>query len=197
MHHRIAVLLLALAVAACAAPRFEADVTRFHVDDVQAFAGRQVTVKPARPDLDGLEFAGYAALLGEALGRLGFVPAGEGAPDWIAYLDYSVTPLATGSEGGARVSVGGGHFGRHVGVSGGLSLPLGEDEPDTVYSRRISLALVDAASGTRLWEGRAVSVGRVRDLEAVMPLLIEALLRDFPGESGKTVAVELPVEEPR
>ncbi len=197
MLYRIAVPLLALAVAACAAPRFKADVTRFYVDDVHAFAGKRVTVKPARPDLEGLEFAEAAARLGEALGKLGFVPAGEGEPDWIADLDYSVTPLATESGSDARIGIGGGHFGRHVGLSGGLSLPLGKNGPDTVYSRRISLALVDAASGTRLWEGRAVSVGRVKDLGAVMPLLIEALLRDFPGRSGQTVEVELPVEEPR
>ncbi|MFQ5346958.1 MAG: DUF4136 domain-containing protein [Rhodothalassiaceae bacterium] len=195
MFRPLCVLCFVALLGACAAQQFEADVTRFHVAGLSDYEGKRVRVEPARDDIDGVVFARYAAMLGERLAALGFVPAGKDEPDWLARLDYSVTATETAPESGARIGIGGGHFGRHVGVSGAVGFPIGGHAPEAVYNRRISLALIEAGSGRRLWEGRAVSTGRTADLDAVMPLLIKALLEGFPGESGRTVKVRLPVEE--
>ncbi|RMD89375.1 MAG: DUF4136 domain-containing protein [Alphaproteobacteria bacterium] len=194
MFRRLVILVLVALAGACTGPQFEAEVTRFHVAGLSDYEGKRIRVEPARDDIDGVVFARYAAMLGERLAALGFVPAGKDEPDWLARLDYSVTATETAPESGAQVGIGAGHFGRHVGVSGAFGFPIGGHEPEAVYNRRISLALIEAESGRRLWEGRAVSTGRTADLDAVMPLLIKALLEGFPGESGRTVEVRLPVE---
>lgn len=186
-------LLLAGLLSACSGNELEADVTRFHLGPMLGMTGKRVTIEPARPELEGLEFSGHAARVGEELGRHGFTPAGAGEADILALLDYSVSPIEVERDSPLRIGLGGGGFGRNVGGSAGLSFPVGGGS-STVWVRRIDLVLTDAVSGVRLWEGRAVSEGKVQDLAFVLPLLTEALLSDFPGESGRTVRVEIDPE---
>lgn len=189
----ILVSLLAFLLAACSGNELEADVTRFHLGPLLEMTGKRLTVRPARPELEGLEFSRHAARVGNELGRHGFTPAGEGEADIVALLDYSVGQIEVERDSPLRIGLGAGGFGRNVGGGAGLSFPVGGGS-STVWVRRIDLVLTDAVSGVRLWEGRAVSEGKVEDLDFVLPLLAEALLADFPGESGRTVRVEIDPE---
>lgn len=184
-------LFLVALTTACASRGFEADVTRFHDNAFDGQSGQSVTIRPAREALDGLEFAQYAALVGEKLGAVGFTAAGEATPDLIAQLDYLITPIASAEKESGRLSIGGGSFGRHGGISSGVSFPVGETSRDTVFRRRIDLVLINAETGKHLWEGRAISTGKVGDPAIILPLLAEALLQDFPGVSGRTIEVTL------
>lgn len=180
---------------ACSDNRLEADVTRFHLGSLLDTVGRRVTIRPARPELESLEFDRHAVRVGEELARHGFTPAGDGAFDIVALLDYSVSPIEVERESPMRIGIGGGGFGSHVGGGAGLSFPVGGGS-STVWARRIDLVLTDEATGARLWEGRAVSEGKVQDLDFVLPLLTKALLRDFPGISGQTLQIEIDPEAP-
>lgn len=186
---------LALLVAACSSSVFKADVTRFHGQSVENYLGQSVIIRPIEGMTGNLEFSSYAAMVGQKLGELGFTPAGAETPDIVAQLDYHITPIATASSSGASMSIGAGSFGRRSGVGGGVSFPVGESKQKTAYSRRLELVLIDQASGTRIWEGRAMSEGTQADPQIIIPLLAEALLSEFPGLSGQTVTVKINPEQ--
>lgn len=192
---RIIFPALALGLAACGPSTFEADVTRFYDQAARLEpAGRTVRIEPAEEAMSGLEFASFADHVRAELTRLGFETGGGAAADLVVTMDYAVDPVAVADRGnGVSVSIGGGTGGGGLGVGGGISFPLGDREPERVYQRRLSLTFADPARGERLWEGRAVSVGATRDLSAALPLLAEALLKNFPGAAGETREVEIPL----
>ena len=49
--------------------------------------------------------------------------------------------------------------------------------------------------GPFVFEGRVVSIGGSKDLPKVMPLMIDAIFSDFPGENGSTVRVIIKPEK--
>lgn len=191
-------VVLVLLLAACASS-FTADVTRFH--DLPPADGKTVQIvakDPARQDT--LEFQRYADMVGARLAALGYRPPETGAPsDLVAGIDYGVgpgrQPLRDG-DGGSSVGVGvggGSRGGVSVGLSTAFNLSGGEEEP--IYMRRFYLDLTRRATDERLFEGRAESEGRTRDLGRVMPYLVDALFKEFPGESGVTTEVKIKVTE--
>ena len=55
----------------------------------------------------------------------------------------------------------------------------------TTYTSRLGLVLLEGGSiGKRLYEGTAKSTGPSGSLSTVMPYLVEALFKEFPGKSG-------------
>jgi len=65
------------------------------------------------------------------------------------------------------------------------------------YSRAIALDIVDAASikegqPKKILESRTKSVGSCSSFAGVFDEMLEAMFKDFPGESGKVISVELP-----
>lgn len=64
-----------------------------------------------------------------------------------------------------------------------------------VYRRRLELD-IDAKDqpGKRYYEGRVENTADNGALPAVMPYLIRALFTDFPGNSGQTRRIDVPVE---
>jgi len=90
------------------------------------------------------------------------------------------------------VGVGGstGSYGSGVGLGIGLNLGGG---PRRMQDLQLSVRIDDAATGQALWEGRALT-----QVPAKAPAnqpglaaakLAEALFKDFPGESGRTISV--------
>ncbi len=66
------------------------------------------------------------------------------------------------------------------------------------YRHELSLELRDGAAQRRnelrkLYEGRASADSGCPQLNAVMPYLVKALLREFPGSNGRSVVVNVPV----
>jgi hypothetical protein len=69
----------------------------------------------------------------------------------------------------------------------------------TDYRRGFFLYIVDARSfgGEKLnvlYQGSAISEGRSANLSQVMPAMIKALFREFPGVSGETRRESIPME---
>ena len=184
----ISLAALLLLLAGCAR-NFEAEVTRFHT--IVQVGGQTATIVPADPQLAGLEFTSFADIVGGQLERYGYSAAGTAAPDLRVIMGYALAEI--GSErGGPTVGLGVGRFGHHTGVSFSGLFNIGGRR--TYYSYRLDLVIEDVASGQRLFEGHSITSGLGPDMGAVMPYLVAALLENFPGQSGATIRVELPVE---
>lgn len=180
-------LLLAASLAGCASGGGKRpagggiDVARFHLGEPVARA--QIAVEPFdKADANRPEFPAYAAAVGRQLSRLGWqvVPTTKGS-EQIALIDV---------EQGSREAVAAlsaARIGR--GVSG--SAPAGTSAG--VTATLLEVAIRRRSDGTVFWEGRAVGEARTGTPEAsgtgAVERLAEALFRDFPGESGRTIRV--------
>lgn len=186
-----AAAFVATSLAACASPRFEADVVRFHRNDLAPAA--TVSLRHADPQVtQSLEFQQYAAVIGERLARHGFRPATGGAADLIGEVGYVTSTRAAlrdGSSSPVSVGVGVGGIGSNVGVSVGTAFGLGrKSEGNGTRVHTLSLRLMKP-DGQTVWEGRATAeTDREKggDFAAMLPKLADALLANFPGPSGQT-----------
>lgn len=188
-------LMLAVALAGCTTPQ-GADVVRFHTS--QPIGRGTIAIVPADKERAGsLEFETYARSIGQELARLGFTPvqSATGA-NMTALVD-----VAQGSRAGvprqSGLSVGlGGLFGSgNVGLGTSVQVPVGQkSSSNEIQSITLSVQLRDSG-GRPLWEGRATteaSAGKATATPAgAVPALARALFSDFPGQSGRTVRVQL------
>jgi hypothetical protein len=62
-----------------------------------------------------------------------------------------------------------------------------------VYTRTLKFNMEQ--TGKRVFEATAVSEGTTRELPSIMPYLVASVFEGFPGESGKTRRVELPMQK--
>jgi hypothetical protein len=218
---RAAVLMLLAGLAACATP-FKADVSRFQTQ-LPAPAGQTFTVVADDPALaGGLEFSQYARYVADNMARLGYTPAapGQGA-DLIVRFDYGIDggrervrstgfydPFYDPWFGYSRFGYG--RFGYHrpfrYSRLGYYGRPWGYGfydpwfgGPDvvsyTVYTSGIEMKIDRAATGERLFEGKAQALSTSNRLQYLVPNLVEAMFTDFPGNSGETVRISVAPED--
>ena len=212
---RAAVPLLLAGLAACATP-FKADVSRFQTQ-LPAPAGQTFTVVADDPELaGGLEFAQYADYVEANMAQLGYTQAapGQGA-DLIVRFDYGV------DQGRERVRSTGfrdpfydpwygygrfGYYRPYYSRLGYYGRPWGfgfhdpwfggpEIRSYTVYTSGIDLKIDRAATGERLFEGKAEAVSTSNRLPYLVPNLVEAMFTGFPGNSGETVRISIAPED--
>ncbi len=203
-------LLVVSLLAACGPRMVTSQVTRFHALP-PGFAGESFTILPEQGQVGSLEFQSYADLVAAQLQARGLtpVPASEKA-DYVVYLDYGIGPPRTIV--GTRPSPFYGSFGygfgsrRHRdrwGYGLGVGFPFGPFGPYetyavTRYDRWLEVEMLDAGAlragkPVHVFEGRAISEGSSASLPQVMPYLAAALFENFPGMSGQTVRVAVPV----
>lgn len=196
------------AVSAGCATRIPAEVTTFHQLPSKAeLGGRSFAVVADPAQRDSLEYASYADAVKQALVRQGLVEApAERVADYAVNVRYSTVQAQSyqrrgGSSVGVGVSGGGFSFGG-LGLGIGLGIPIGGGQRTTALFRHeldVDLntwgAAGASASGTRVFEGRAVAENDVESISSVMPALVEALFHDFPGANGSTRIVEVQQSE--
>jgi hypothetical protein len=194
---RAAALAAAALVAACSTTGSNrADVTRFHLGQPVARSTFFVTPVNAA-DAASLEFRTYQGVVTEELRQAGFTPAPALAQAEItAVFSASQTSREALSNGsGLSIGIGGGTFGRNVGLGGSVNIPVGERRPNEIVVSLVELQLKRRSDNSVIWEGRAMTEARSgtpnASLGTVVPALTDALLRDFPGPSGQTVRVKL------
>ncbi len=199
-------------VSACSST-FKSDVSRFH--ELPSPKGETVVIVAADPaQTTSLEFASYANIIGNYLAKQGYAPAGEGKPDLIIELNYSVddgkvmvrsygSSFAFGYGYGHRFGHHGhfrhfghlGHFGHFYSPFYGYGYPYYNSVRSYVnYTRKLTMVIRPNVEGEKnLFEGTVESVGRSNDLPQLMPLMVQALFTDFPGVTGSTerVVIEL------
>ncbi|MEP0188995.1 MAG: DUF4136 domain-containing protein [Erythrobacter sp.] len=200
---------LALGLGACAAPGFNADVSRFQ-SQLPAPSGQTFAVVAEDPALaGGLEFSLYADLVGAQLKKLGYAEASPDAATMLVRFDYDVdngrervrsSNLGFGSAGFGRF----GRFGRSGRFGFRRSYAFGFHDPFlagpevrsyTVYTSGIEMKIDSTTSGQRLFEGKAEAVSRSNRLQRLVPNLVDALFTDFPGNSGETLRITIRADE--
>ena len=65
----------------------------------------------------------------------------------------------------------------------------------TVYTSGIDMKIDRAATGERLFEGKAQAVSTSNKLQYLVPNLVEAMFTDFPGNSGETLRISIAPEK--
>ena len=189
----------ALSLGGCATAVPPVEVTRFH-NAVPGWApGTRYAIATAPLDapanmMPSLEWNSYRAAVDEQLQRLGLVAAGsnERAPLLVRVTFDRSEQRSAARRSPVSVGVGGstGSYGSGVGLGLGINLGGG---PKAMADLQLSVRIDDSASGQALWEGRALTAVPVKAPAAQPSLaaakLAEALFRDFPGESGRTISV--------
>ena len=182
-------LILALSLTGCATKGSRqskvaggVDVARFHLGEPVARA--QIAVEPFdKADGNRPEFPAYAAAVGRQLSRLGWTVVPTTAQsEQIALIDL---------EQGSREAVAA-HTAARIGR--GVSATVPADGAADRIASLLEVAIRRRSDGTVFWEGRAVSEARTGSPEsariAAVERLSEALFRDFPGESGRTIRLK-------
>jgi hypothetical protein len=212
-------------LAGCATSKYVvADVTRFHTLSA-GLSGRTFAIVAVSPDQEqSIAFHNFADVINGRLTAMGMNQyqgnAGPQAADYVINLHYGVTGptpdvRTRGGYGrgwyGPQFGFGYSHWGRHSGFGINYGFPYDPFWDDDIYIdtrqlfvRRVELDIYRGSSYTsdrkeRVFEGRAISSGLNGQIEPVMPYMLDAIFRDFPGPSGttNTVRVEVPPDVER
>jgi hypothetical protein len=199
---RSAILLGALSLAACetagggggapVAPRGSGDVevTRFHLG--QPIARGPIAVEASDPRLTLTpEYRTYEDIVARQLARLGWtVVNGVGASEQVAVVNVQQGTREALRRSPVSIGIGGGTGGWRGGVGGGASFGVGGG-PRALTGTLLEVRLKRRSDGSVIWEGRATSEVPARSPLAQPPAavgrLADALFRDFPGDSGRTI----------
>ncbi|MGE0311348.1 MAG: DUF4136 domain-containing protein [Lautropia sp.] len=215
-HSRIATgaVLLALALSASGCTTLmSAQVTTFHREDGQLL-GKRFDVQAKEGQASGLEFDAYAQQVRAALAAAGLVPADAASAQLHVRIGYGVDePRAVAVE---RPVYGYAQFGPvwswqpYYGPGGVVHYAWGPGWPVSygvvgstygqyrVWRHRLEVDITAASpDATRLYEGRASTQARTDALPTLMPVLVHALFKDFPGPNGDTRVVDVEVREAR
>jgi hypothetical protein len=205
---RIAIFVLAAALAGCATATPPSQVTRFHRIDSATMSGATFLIeRPAdQQGPDGL-WVTYASAVAAEMQGAGFrcvadfgsacVGNGPGqAPRHRVVVRIEDLPYESGNDRGTGVGVGvggsTGSYGSGVGVGVGLDLTRLISGPGPDRLLRLS-ARINDANGQSIWEGRAETAVRSRAPAGQPGLaaarLASALFQGFPGQSGETITV--------
>ena len=163
-----------------------ATVTRFNALP-QPLPNQSFTVAPQGLQVGNLEFQHVAALVAAALTRYGFTPAPSGdkpPADLVVLLQYGPA--------GARTQV--------IDYGPGWHRWWGFPSYDfyTLYAQFLDVEILDGAAWRRgeqrmVFQGRAIAETGAREINVVLPYLADALFKNFPGISGETIRVTVPV----
>ncbi|KAB7646422.1 DUF4136 domain-containing protein [Polymorphobacter fuscus] len=186
-----------LALAACSNNLY-ADVTRFHTNQpITRGTLAVVAIDPAMAN--NLEFRTHAETVAIQMRRLGYstgMPAAQ--VDYIATVDITQAD-AQGNVTRPGVTVGGGvgvPIGNNAGLGANVAVPVGGSRRNpALRTTTLSVRIQRRSDNTQIWEGRATKELAANDDRSAatnaVPLLAEALFRDFPGTPGQTVRVRI------
>ena len=194
---RLLILAPVLLLLAGCASTFEAQVTRFH--KLERPSGQTIKIVPQDDrKLGSLEFQTYASMIAPELEKLGYKVVGPTASsDLDARIDYAVADGNTVVRSFPTLEPTW-NYGYYYpwGPWYGFHSHDRDVRSYIVYPRRLDLQIVRADlkptdPNWMVYEGHAVSRGLSDRLADVMPLLIQALFTNFPGESGATNEVDI------
>ncbi|MCL4185273.1 MAG: DUF4136 domain-containing protein [Burkholderiaceae bacterium] len=190
---------LMLLLAGCAMP-LRGQLTAFH--EWPADAPRTYRFVRTDAQRDSLEQAAWEKALRAELARAGFQETPS--PRFAIGFDYRVVRHVSrviDAYPSVHPYFWWGTWGPHGGMSIGGPMWWGPgwypvERDRTWYEYRLRMEIEDLATrpARRVYEGTAVSDGLDPAPSAVLPLLARAILGDFPGQSGVTRQVEVPVE---
>ena len=190
-------LATALTLAGCATPPGPVEVTRFVAPDRMGQLGQGTIFVESATSANGdsLSLSPYKSAVADELRRLGYTESDRAGAGQVA--EVTLNRYVLGSEGRrspVSVGVGGrtGSYGSGVGV--GIGINLGGGEKDRLGTE-LAVTIRDAASGESIWEGRAdfqaPENSPLARGQANAQTVASALFREFPGNNGETIEVEV------
>jgi hypothetical protein len=206
----LAAALLAALLAACAgAPTLRTEVVRFHA--WQALEPLAYVVRTPEPAVGVLEHRSYVAMLRERLSGLGFVEAPAASARYaVTFSTTLVSQVRRYSDWGGLYSWPGLGFGPgpwlarpglpywRLDPMWGLppSTPVIRDETVARHELRVDLYDLQAepGAGRKVWEARATAYASTEAWPSLMPGLIAAVFSGFPGDSGRTRRIDVPLD---
>ena len=147
------------------------DVTRTHLGQIIARA--QIAVEPANAsDANSPEFQAFSDAVERHLARHG----------------YTIAANRAASEQIARVSV---QQGTRAALTTGWPAGIGRGSTRAdIVTTLLDVRIQRRSDGTTFWQGRAVADAPTATPRIqVVERLANALFRDFPGESGRTIRI--------
>lgn len=156
------------------------EVARSHLG--QPVARTQIAIEAFdAADRNRPEFASFVAAVGRQLTRLGWTVVPAGGTEQVAMIDV---------EQGSREAITALSAAR---IGRGIAPGAAEGSSAGVVATLLEVAIRRRSDGSVFWEGRAVGEARTGSAGAsrmtAVDKLAEALFRDFPGESGRTIRV--------
>ena len=195
---RAALGLAALALAACAST-VGSELTVFH-EWPSSVGERSFRMVRADGQADSIAHANFERIVRAELIAAGFRETPN--PRFEVGFDYGSREYFARSVGYYpppyfHPYFGFGFGGPHAFMS--FSAPLSwwaYDRDERRYERRLSLTMRDLAAQPprRVYEATAVNAGLSPDMTSALPYMVRALLADFPGQSGTTRWVDVPVQ---
>lgn len=214
------IVLMAL-VSGCVGSHVVSNVTTFHQISPNMISGKKLVIVayPAEKQ-QSLEFAAYRDKLAGRFNQKGVTVIDNPAEaDWLAFVSYGIDSGKTKKDivsmpqygqtgGGTTYHSGsvysGGGYGSYSGTSYtmptyGITGYSTYTVDSTTFTRNLAIDIVDRASVDRgapikLYEGRAISKGRCGSIAGVFDAISEALLKEWPGTTGKTQTVKVPLD---
>jgi hypothetical protein len=187
-----AVAVGSLMLAGCAtAPQTR--VTRFHLN--QPIAPGDIAVEPQDgAERSSPEFQTYANIVGAELARLGFREApGLAKSEQVAVVQVDRAFFDGPPRSSFSIGLGGGSYGYHGGVGGGVSVPIA-GRPTQNVATKLTVMIKRRSDASTIWEGRAETAQRFGTAGSqpadTVTKLAAAMFKGFPGESGRTITVK-------
>ena len=190
-------LVASLALTACTTAPGPVEVTRFVAPESAARLGQGAIFVETAKGMDGesLALAPYKSAVAAELRRLGYTETGRTSAGQVATVSLERYVIgAQGRRSPVSVGVGGstGTYGSGVGIGLGINLGGG---PREQLGTELGVRISDIATGASLREGRAdFRVAENSDLArapANAQTVASALFREFPGNDGETIEVEV------
>jgi hypothetical protein len=183
--------------AGCASspPMVRSDVTSFH-QWPQTVADKTFSFMPRNVDAKSLEYQEYERLVADQLARLGFARKDSGGALAVSFQPDIKTREVKVSEPVDTWAYRS-PFWPYRGV---WDYPpyfwgpvMERSYTVQIFTRTLKLSIEQG--GKRVFEATAVSEGTTKELPTIMPFLVASVFDGFPGESGKTRRVELPMQK--
>lgn len=195
----------------------ESTTSRFHQLPERG-NGEAFAFLPAQSQEGGLEYQIYSERIKKKLIEYGWALSDSpSTADYLVYFTYSIdggetisgsSPIYGQTGGGTSYSSGTvtSGYGGYATYSGTTYTAPTFGQVGSVsysrkmYGRNLDLAIIDDRRSSKdkivkVYEGRVASSGSSADIAVVLPTMIEALFKDFPGQSGKTKKLSMPLVE--
>lgn len=205
----LVIIVSALIFSGCAT-NVHSNVVRFHMLPPIG-EQRSFVIVPSKEQDGSIEFATYANQIALKFIEYGWRAADIIDSDYAVFLSYGIgdgqtvsssVPIFGQTGGGTSYTTGTvrSNSGGYSTYSGTTTAPptFGQTGSipitSTQYSRNLVMTILDARSLEHdkpkvVFEGRVKSRGSSGEISVIMPNMIEALFKKFPGESGKAEGI--------
>jgi hypothetical protein len=184
-------------------------VTRFHSLDSTP---KSYAIFPLPEQQDSLEFRSYAISLSKRLAALGWTESLSDTADVAIFLEYAIGgktvtrtyPIFKQVPFGSAMTTGtispSGQISATTTQASTIALAGTGTYSEEVFVREVGLKMFslpvwrESKRMEPVFEATVNSTGSTGQLHIVMPTLLRALLQEFPGKSGSTTTVTLPIQ---